>query len=310
MYNLNIFIYASLIQAAIVIVILIATYVLYFFYKQKINYKTRRVATITKILLASLNGESVPRFKLHYQKLIFLLLAIKTIDANPQKNTKAWETYKIELTKKYLLPLARKKVNSSRWFNRLLAAKTFVIHALPEDERLIGKLIQDSRPTITFEVIQAIKHLPTEYLINLIIDEMATYRRKSYDLFLLLFKDLPETCRKFIITRLSQEKNPYKRDICYRILMYFKAIPFADTGKDAASKVLELRLSAIRFLAYSEGENALTLLQEILKLYQVSWETKIVILQTLTKFAELGNAISSAIVERLRGELDPCRIRI
>ena len=300
--NLNIFIYALYIQAAIVILTVIATYVLYFVYKAIGQNKKTKVIEIKKYLLASVNNKDELIFKKKWSKLLYLVLAIHEVEREGINEFKNWKSYKIKFIKKYLLPRARKKAKSIRWFPRFLAANVFAMYAEPEDEKSIACLIQDRNHSVAIEAVRAIKHVPTEYLMNLLIDQMALYRRKSYDLFLLELEDLPVALSGALVNRLKAEKDPYKRDICYRILLLFTRTPLLEARDDANSKTLELRLSALRFIAHSEGKNAVPFLQQILEIYNSCWRTKVVILQLLGK---LNDVSSLKIIKKMTADAEP-----
>jgi hypothetical protein len=295
--DFSIFVYAMYIQAIIVIIIVVATYFLYFIYKAKNRSKNKYVGQIKKYLLATYDAKQAVEkpLKRCWKKLAYLILAIKEADKIKEKNSKLWEQYKLEFAKKHMLPIARKYARKMSWFSRFLAANTFAIYTMPEDEKIIAQLIQDPKPAVTIECIHAIVHLPTELLLNTLIDKIATLRRKSYDLYLEPFKHLPESKREIIVKRLMVEKDPYKRDICYRILMFFAPEPLSDIArKDAKSKTIALCLSAIRFIAHSEGEKALPFLHQMLD--DQRWQVKVVVLQVLS---DLHDTSSVNVIEKL-----------
>lgn len=294
--NLNIFIYLIYVQAATIITIVIATYALYFIYKTKKLLQNKYIIQIQKYLLTNYDSKQAEKKTLdkHLIKLKYLILAITKI-CNIEKKTQQWEQYKLEFVKKYMLPSARKHAKKIRWFSRFIAAKTFALYAMPEDEKTINQLMQDSKPAVTIECIHAIVHLPTELLINTLIDQIAILRRKSYSLYFEPFKHLPKNKKSIIVKRLMKETDPYKRDICYRILMFFPPEPIeAFVYQDAKAKTIDLCLSAVRFIAYSEGEKALPFLHQML--YDDRWQIKVIILHALV---DLNDTSSIDNIEKL-----------
>jgi len=282
--NVDIFVYILYIQTILVIATVVATYFLYLICKAKKRLTNKYVGQIKKYLLATYDSKHAIEkpLKKHWKKLPYLILAIKEVDETKEKKSKLWEQYKLEFVKKHMLPITRKYARKMSWFSRFLAAKTFAMYAMPEDEKIIAKLIQDKKPAVTIECIHAIVHLPTELLLNTLIDKIATLRRKSYDLYLEPFKHLPESKKEIIVKRLIAEKDPYKRDICYRILMFFAPEPLSDVAhKDAKSKTIELCLSAIRFIVYSEDKKALSFLHQMLN--DQRWQVQVAVLQALGK---------------------------
>lgn len=281
--DLDIFIYALYIQVILVIAVVVAAYILYFIYKIRNITKKKHVEQIKEYLLAISDPKQTTKlpFKRRWKKLGLLLLAIKEIE-------KDWEPQKLEFVKKYMLPIARKYARKTGWFSRFLAAKTFAIYAMPEDEKIVAKLIQDYRPAVVIEAIHAIVHLPTKLLLNILIDKIATLRRKSYDIYLEPFKHLSNPAREIIVTRLMSEKDAYKRDICYRILVFFAPEPLAEVArKDAKAETIELCLSAIHFIAYAEDKKALPFLHQMLD--DPRWQIKVGVLQALGKLRDTSS---------------------
>ncbi len=280
--DLNIFIYAMYIQAVLIVITVIATYILYFIYKGSKITRNKYVAQIKTYLLAISDSKRLkkPTFKKRWKKLEYLVLAVQEVDNTKGQNSKAWQQQKLEFVKTHMLPIARRSAKKTHWLSRLLAATAFTMYAQAEDADIVAKLIQDHKRAVSMEAIHAVAHIPTKSLLNILIDKIATLRRKSYDLYLEPFKHLPESTREIIVERLKSEKNAFKRDICYRILMFCKPQPLADLArKDAKSKTIELCLSAIHFIAYSEGKKALPFLHQMLE--DQRWQVKVAVLQTL-----------------------------
>lgn len=294
--DLNIFIYAMYIQAILVVITVIATYILYFIYKGRKTSKNKYVAQIKTYLLAISDSKQPkkPAFNKRWKKLEYLVLAIQETDKTKGKSSKSWQQQKLDFVKQHMLPIARRSAKKTRWFSRFLAAKSFAMYALAEDEDFVAKLIQDRKPVVSMEAIHAVVHIPTKSLLNILIDKTATLRRKSYDLYLEPFKHLPESTREIIVERLKSKKNAYIRDICYRILMFFKPQPLADLArKDVKSETIELCLSAIHFIAYSEGKKALPFLHQMLE--DKRWQVKVAVLQAL---GDLRDASSVSFINK------------
>ena len=288
------------IQAALIVVTVIATYILYFIYRTKNLSKGKYVKQIKTYLLAISDPKELKTlpFKKHWKKVGLQISAIKEIEESKDKSIKLAAPTKLAFIELHMLPIARKYAQKSSWFARFLAANAFALHAMPEDEKIVASLIRDYKPAVAVEAIHAVAHLPTESLTNLLIDKTATLRRKSYDLYLEPFKHFPVSARDIIVKRLDSETDPFKRDICYRILMFFKPKPLAEVArKDAKSKTIELCVSAIHFMAYAEEKAALPFLHEMLS--DPRWQVKVAVLHALGKLRDKSSV--NVIAKMLKG---------
>jgi len=191
-----------------------------------------------------------------------------------------WHAIRETYCRKALLPIARKYAGHFNMLHRLLAAKVFSMQCEPDDEVHVLKLIRDKVPLVHMEILLAAPLVPTSNVVNSIIDMMATYRRKSYALYTETFRRMPHSAGKTVVDRLHYEDQPYVRAICYTLLMALNRTDLdLDLTRDLESEVLDLRISAIKYLARCRKGTTAQDLSEYLQ--DPDWQVRVVAVREL-----------------------------
>lgn len=240
---------------------------------------------IEAFLLRSMNERkfNLKQVKRRYKKIQFLFPIFCKLDEE-HRNNPNWLSLRGELINQLLLPLARKRARSRRWLLRLYAADIFKIVYELKDEPLLLRLLRDRIPLVYLHSIETAVKNESEAGINAIITRMAKMSWITQTMYLAPFEKATPIIREYVIKRLNVANEESVRAECYKILMKFnKQQPINwDIQADLKSTNYELRLSALKFYIYVEGDKAVPIMITMLK--DPHYEIKIVALQGLVKF--------------------------
>lgn len=276
--------------AAIVIVLFLTTfftlfaYLLGIYYWIKGRWAESERSSLRRVLEEKVNRSShlEGEIRAHWKRFEVALPVLFEMD-DVHGDDKRWRTIREEYCRKALLPIARKHAGSLNVLHRLLAAKVFSIMCEPEDEVCILKLLRDRIPLVHMEIMLAAPLLPTSNVVNTMIDMMTTHRRKSYALYTKTFHTMPVSAADAVVDRLRREKQPYVRSICYTVLMALnRTDPDLDLTGDLESDVLDLKISAIKYLARSQRSESVQKLTEYL--LAPEWQIRVVAIQELGRW--------------------------
>ncbi len=269
------FLHIAYIEYALIILIIVTTFILYVTTQAYRKARNQHIALLQRYILYHKENWV---FKKEWENLYVLIHGLVFENKLPESAEKIRKI----IILKYLLPMARKKALSKFWISRCLAAKAFNIYASFDDEKYLEKLLNDRSSFIVAETCSAVRYVPTSRLCNFLIDLMTARRRKAYEFYLSVFRSLEDNTKKYIIQRLRTEKDPYTRAICYRILLVYKPVQLIEYAyQDALSDNVELAVSAIRFIAYTEGTNVIGIIAKFLT--NKAWEVKVVAIQILAQ---------------------------
>ncbi len=272
-------------EILLILITIIGTYVLYFIFIMRKKTKILRSAEIETYLIKLNNNIKPLIFDKKWNKLSCLIKAIQSPSIKVIPPTTTWLEKKKEFIINHILPLARKEAQKKGWYANFLAAKAFNLYANDQDEALIKHLLNSNYNTVALEANSAVANVPTKGLINQVITQVSQKRRKSYDLYLHVFTKLVDGTKFIVMERLEQEHDPYTRDICYRILLKFSAEkPPSIAFEDAYASTINLSLSAIKYITYTQKELALPFLIKLLD--HAPWERKVVIAKSLGKIKD------------------------
>lgn len=238
---------------------------------KKTKLQTKKIEEHLDYLLTHNKPFSASQFPGEGRKIEILLAIIEKFDQKHKEP--AWYNIKNDLIKSILIPLARKYYKSRNWTRRLLAARAFTYQADKQDEPILINLIQDSKPLIyEYAILAAIK-LDSEKVTNEVITKIANERRLAQTIALKFFEQADKNIKNYVYNRLSTDPNPYIRATCYKILLRLpsdKSIIALE--KDIEADNLELSLSAIKYLAYSQQQEAISILMKLL--VNPKWEIR------------------------------------
>ena len=262
------------IEIALVILLIIITFLLRYYFYLRNEHNQNMTAQIKKHLekIADENGTfDLHSFPKKWRRLELLLPVIFSLDNTLKKE--AWPTIKKSVADTILLPIARKKYISRLWMNRLLSTQCFELWMESRDDVCVAKLLEDKVSIINLHATVAAVKFGSAKLINLVINNMSQKRRLAQTVYVKIFELAAPETRKYVEERLHTEKDSFARATCYKILVTFKEYNAnLDVTSDLQSKNMELRLSAMRYIALAKKQDAIPFLTNLLA--DPEWEVR------------------------------------
>jgi hypothetical protein len=178
-----------------------------------------------------------------------------------------WSHIQSQLSVQVLNPKAKRLARSSRWFNQYLAVLCYQYSTSAESEDVLSSLVYSDTFLVSLTCAKIIFKYPTAKSVNALIDAISKNRHTAQSLFVEAFsiddQNANQTLAHLFTHRLNDEKNPYIKAFCYRILMRLASPnePPQSLENDRLSHTLELKLAAIRYLAYVLPQKRSTLRQ-------------------------------------------------
>jgi len=193
-----------------------------------------------------------------------------------------WEDLKQSLIANSLLPKARVYALSKNMYRRYLAIQCFQYGPLATDEASIIRLMHDKILLISLNAARIAFKFPSIGLINSMIDAFSQGRRLQQSVYAYAIHD--ETSNQIvpiIEERLTEEKNPYTKAFCYRLLLQFPStlliVPSAE--QDIESEVLDLKLAVINYLAHQNQQNSVSIIRKFAN--DSHWEVRAAVVRLL-----------------------------
>jgi hypothetical protein len=273
------------IEFVLILVVMIATYLL----KVVSVAKKRNKATLTveiqhhlKQLITNPANFKMENFPNKWRKIHLLMPVVNDFDTTmPSGN---WQTLRVNLFHTIVLPLARKAATSYHWPLRFFAAEAFTLAMAKNDEPLVLKLVHDSVPLVYLHALKSALAFGSENAINAIIMRMSKERRLSQTPYLQAFDSVAPNTRPLIEKHLKVATDPFERATCYKILLKYSSENATwDIQPDIDSNVTELKLAAIKFMAYTSKDSAISKLAVLLR--DPHWEIRVVALHALSQLS-------------------------
>lgn len=269
------------IEFVIIIGVLIATTIsriMDFLKEKRKNKLKKQIEKYLKFLIENSENFDVKKIPSRWKKLNILLFIVKEFDQNIDDTV--WQIIRMQLIRYIILPLARKAALRRNWISKLYAAQSFELYAEKIDNELITKLVLDKTPIVRLTAARAAVKYGLKTAFESIIQNIGTQPRLTQALYLQVFNNAPPATRVYIEDILNKSATLPIRLTCYRILLNY---PSGEISKDVLTDInstnLNLKLAAIRLLAWSAQESSIPLLIEQLK--DKHWETKVVVLHIL-----------------------------
>lgn len=161
-----------------------------------------------------------------------------------------WETLKNQLAETYLLPTARKLYSSKFWTKRWFAGRCFMLYTLPEDEKIILKLLNDPVFLVQSLAALTVARLENREGILKILTMMAL--KKGYDHY--YYRDVLLQGSKQVfawIEEIAASQSDKAIHLACLEMLASKIIDLSDPflQADAESNDPDIRLAAIKVYA-------------------------------------------------------------
>lgn len=269
------------VEFSLVAIIILATYLLKFFYSLRARRRAKITADVDHFLTEKISKKRAFKskdFLNKWKKIDILIPVINKFDKNV--NSAAWHDLRLTLVHSVILPLARKAAMKKNWVMRFFAAEAFRLANEIDDEKYIVKLSKDSIPLVYLNALSAALKSKSKSALDVIITRMSDERGLTQSTYLQAFDNASATTRSMIEQHLQSTNEPYTRATCYKILLKYSAEKINwNIKSDIESSNLELRLAALRFLAHNEGKSSIPTLRHHLKDQQ--WEVRIAAIHCL-----------------------------
>lgn len=266
----------------------------YFFAKKRKNNLLIKIEYFFRKLVIKNENFNNSIFPKKWINLEILITTLINLDA--ELTSIHWGKIRYQFIYSIILPLARKNVSSKNWSLRLYVAEAFNLGFQHADEEHIVKLVNDETPLVYLRATSAAITFGSKATINAVINRMSRKRWITKSTFLQEFEQAPQKIQPLIVNRLKMSKNLNVRTACYTILIKFPGHTITwDILSDIASPDLNLKLAAIKYLAYIDRETAIPILIGLLK--NKEWEVRLVALNRLgdLKAVEAIDAISDCL---------------
>lgn len=282
-YALKIIIIA---EFTLVILLIIFAYLLKLYFSLKVRNKNICKYELEKYLnkLIKEKTEFVKKMIRRRWRKVEIMLPV--IDKFEKKRQQGWLNIRDKLLAEILLPIARKNAYSTVWLKRYMAVKCFLHKVEENDQEIVIDLLSDRVPIVAINAIPLAFKLKSTRAIEKIIKNIAAERRLSQTVFLREFEGSQEVVFPIIKKMLHHEKDPYIRATCYRLIKIFPKKYYIGQyiKKDIKSKVLELKLTAIRSLTHAPKSQAEPILNALLK--NKVWQVRVAAIQSLGDFKD------------------------
>ena len=262
----------ALVQLGIMITSLFLFYLLRLLFKVNDRLLKKKIEKITQLLHALIDNQielSPTVAKLLGKNLRELLGCMRKIE-DDTPTLPGWVTLKPQLANQILKPQARQLASSSKWLKQYLAILCYEYGINVKDEKLLSKLVHSETFIVSLNAARVIFKYPTTTSINALINSLAQGRRIQQSLYAeILVSEHTETNKTLLTAfsnRLADEKDPYVKTFCYRILMLLPLsdTPLKSTETDILNDNLDLKIAAIHYLAQFKDASSRQTLRQFL----------------------------------------------
>ena len=215
------------------------------------SWQQQRLKKYTDLITHALNHpDELKKIPGHIDLLhAYINSASNNLNLKKIKNRELIEAW----VKEKVIPKIQTASKSVFWYQRYLAAKALQCSITPIQEDILDDLLHDQRPCVVVEAVVAMQRMPSEKLINSLIDKIARLQRKNHEFYFDLFVTMPDSIRDLVEKRLGYERRFYERALCYDLLRFFpKPRVYPTAYNDAKNSNVELAIAAIKHICRAE----------------------------------------------------------
>lgn len=195
-----------------------------------------------------------------------------------------------QLSTELFKPMARRLVNSPKWFKRYVATQAYSHGFDVEDEKRLIDLTKDNSLLVSLNAAAIVLKDPKPEMVNAVIDIYSTRRRLQQSSCSDFIKKSTVDMSPMIVDRLEREQNIYVKMFCYRLLSHLGDQPtVADvTLRDLALDSADLKIAILYYVHRthdsSKEEMILSMVQD------THWEVRATVAKLLGSYHSNKNS--------------------
>jgi hypothetical protein len=270
-----------IIEFSLIGLIVVAAYVLkaLFYFRAQHRLKvTYEIESYFKDLVFTRGQYDPSQVKRAWLKIELIMPIIKKLSLEFDNTT--WKKILHDFCRLTLLTLGRAATKNRNWALRFYAAQVFGLGYDKHDDEAIVSLLKDPVPLVFYAALRPALLTRSVPCINAIITRLSGENWITKSLFLQVFEKAPTTIRFIVERHLMNAKEPQVRATCYNILLEFPHGKIRwDMSEDLHSTFLNLKLSAIKYLAHADKRHSTPMIVSLLDSPQ--WEVRTVCVRLL-----------------------------
>lgn len=274
-----------IVEFTMILLIVFLSYSLIFIVRLQRKKRLRYIIEITNYINANYINKGfsdnaiLPKFKSSWKKIALIVPVLFQFNKKHHQNA-AWKKSQKFFCTTILFPIAKKAASEHNWLSRFYAAQAFSLEPYDADEDIILQLLDDSVPLVFYASLEAAVKNPTNRSIAKIVERLSKENWITKSLFIQVFQNAPTTTRYLVENILIGSTEPLMRSTCYTILLQFKMSHLRwDMSSDLNSKFINLKISALKYIAHTHAKEATPIL--VLHLKDKSWEVRTICLRLL-----------------------------
>lgn len=260
------------IELILISFIVIITVILSIFNKFSRQYHQRiRMSMYYYFLNLISTGESFQpkQFPRRWKNIKIILNVIDELDERNPSNH--WQTIRKIFIPAILIPLAKASTFRVTWEFRVYAARAFCLLPNHDYDEFIDTLVGDNITLVLFYAGKAAVINSAEQALGRFITRIAEQHWGTQLMYLGIFDELHPSTRNYFEKKLVTSKDPTIKSVCYKILIKFspRAITW-DIKSDIFSESTELKIAALKYIAYADKIQAIPILIDMLHVKNIN----------------------------------------
>jgi len=242
-----------------------------------INYKLKekreeKIANATHATLKNIMSKK-QYIPLPYHKPVRVILKLLEIYNTQHQDDPFWQQCLHKIMQVQILPYARNYINKRNWFKKYLLLKCYKLYITPEDESNLITLVEQHLPVLFINTAKVSSKLPRKKVFIAFIYRLSQVHKPLANVAVMQLSP-SQALQSALHEVLDKETDPLLRRACFLIIRNAGKNPifYDDVIKDINVEDLELSISAIRTLPFTDQEKALSYLIKLIKL--PNWELR------------------------------------
>lgn len=219
---------------------------------------TNRLEILILKMIAKQDNFTMKQIPKYLQNTKCLLQLIFLFDKNNKKQE--WLVVRHALLQEVMLPLARQEFKHGNVREKLYASAVFILLSEPQDEALLDTAEYATEPLTYLNTCIAGMRFGFKSRVLSLIQLLATTSWLYQNSFTYIFRDASKDVHLMVKDLLQTSNSSKIRAVCYDILMQFPPEMIHLNMEDFSSKDLNLKMSALKFIAHANRDAAIPIL--------------------------------------------------
>lgn len=266
-------------QVALISLFVVLMYLTRYYFAYRHQKNAEKITEIKQLFTTHLTEEnsfSTEEIKLLRHNIQQVLVVVKELgkQATPQLLK--------QLAEQVFKPRARALATSRRWFKRFQAALCYSYGFDEQDKEKLKALLHDKSLLVAINAAHAVIIFNNKDLINTLITAFSTGRRLQQSTFAELVAKSDGKLIAIILQRLHEEKDPFIRVFCYRLLNRLPApqLAMVNVVDDLAAATIDLKIAALEYLVHCKDTSNKGLFYSLAN--DPHWEVRAAVAKALT----------------------------